>query len=100
MMESAELRDICLTAIDASKVSRGKNKGMLKATCPPMGTDASAAWQALIGYANPYKMSFGQIMLFTDRQRAIYRAIDDALTGSDLHGLDRDRVALERLGAW
>jgi len=99
-MESVELRDICIAAIDAAKASRGKNKGLLKATCPPMGTDAAAAWQALMGHANPYKMSIGQIMFFTDRQRAIYRAIDDALAGHDLRGLDRDRVALESLGAW
>ena len=99
-MESLALRKICIAAIDASKVSRGKNKGMLKATCPPMGTDGAAAWQALMCYANPYKMSIGQIMLFTDRQRAIYRAIDDSLTGHDLRGLDRDRIALEKLGAW
>jgi hypothetical protein len=99
-MESVELRDICIAAIDAAKASRGKNKGLLKATCPPMGTDAAAAWQALMGYANPYKMSIGQIMFFNDRQRAIYRAIDDALAGHDVRGLDRDRIALERLGAW
>lgn len=99
-MEAYELRDICIAAIDAAKATRGKNKGMLKASCPPMGTDAAAAWQALMGYANPYKMSIGQIMLFSDRQRAIYRAIDDSLKGHDLRGLDRDRVALEALGAW
>lgn len=99
-MESSELRDVCIAAIDAAKVTRGKKKGMLKATCPPMGTDGAAAWQALIGYANPYKISAVQIMLFTERQRAIYRAIDDSLKGHDLRGLDRDRVALEALGAW
>lgn len=99
-METYELREICIAAIDAAKATRGKNKGMLKASCPPMGTDAAAAWQALMGYANPYKISIGQIMLFSDRQRAIYRAIDDSLKGHDLRGLDRDRVALEALGAW
>ena len=99
-MESVELRDICIAAINAAKASRGKKKGMLKATCPPMGTDAAAAWQALMGYANPYKIGMGHIMFFSDRQRAIYHAIDDALAGHDLRGLDRDRVALESLGAW
>jgi len=99
-MESSELREVCIAAIDAAKVSRGKNKGMLKATCPPMGTDGAAAWQALMGYANPYKIGMGHLMFFSDRQRAIYRAIDDALAGHDLRGLDRDRVALEALGAW
>ncbi len=99
-MQLSELRDICIAAIDAAKATRGKNKGMLKASCPPMGTDAAAAWQALMGHANPYKISIGQIMLFSDRQRAIYHAIDESLKGHDLRGLDRDRVALEVLGAW
>jgi len=99
-MKSAELREICIAAIDAALVSRGKRKGALKAACPPMGTDAAAAWQALVGHANPYKMGLGHIMFFTDRQSAIYRAIDDALAGQDVRALDRDRLALEMLGAW
>jgi hypothetical protein len=99
-MTSNELKDICIDAINAALVSRGKRKGMLKAKCPPMGTDAAAAWQALMGYANPYKIGMGHIMFFTDRQSAIYRAIDDALKGQDLRALDRDRVALEIMGAW
>jgi hypothetical protein len=99
-MESKELRDICIDAIDAALVSRGKQKGMLKSKCPPMGTDAAAAWQALMRYANPYKIGMGHIMFFTDRQSAIYRAIDDALKETDVRGLDRDRVALEIMGVW
>lgn len=99
-MKSAELRDICIAAIDTALVSRGKRKGMLKTKCPPSGTDAAAAWQALVGYANPYKLGLGHIMFFNDRQRAIYRAIDDALAGQDVRALDRDRVALEVMGAW
>jgi hypothetical protein len=99
-MKSKELRDICIDAIDAALVSRGKRKGTLKAKCPPMGTDAAAAWQALMGYANPYKLGMGHIMFFSDRQSAIYRAIDDALKGQDVRALDRDRVALEIMGAW
>jgi hypothetical protein len=99
-MTSNELKDICIDAINAALVSRGKRKGMLKAKCPPMGSDAAAAWQALMGYANPYKIGMGHIMFFTDRQSAIYRAIDDALKGQDLRALDRDRVALEIMGAW
>ena len=99
-MDSKQLKSICIDAIDAALVSRGKNKGILKAKCPPTGTDAAAAWQALMGYANPYKLGMGHIMLFNDRQNAIYRAIDDALKGQDLRGFDRDRVALELMGAW
>lgn len=99
-MESKELRNICIDAIDAALVSRGKQKGMLKSKCPPMGTDAAAAWQALMGHANPYKLGIGHIVFFTERQSAIYNAIDGALKGTDMRGLDRDRVALEVMGAW
>lgn len=99
-MDSKQLKNICIKAIGAALVSRGKNKGILKAQCPPTGTDAAAAWQAVMGYANPYKLGIGHIMFFNNRQRAIYHAIDDALKGKDLRGYDRDRVALELLGAW
>jgi hypothetical protein len=99
-MESSELKDACIAAIDAAIVSRGKRKGMLKATCPPYGTDAAAAWQAMMGHANPYKMSIWQITMFSNRQRAIYRAIDDSLQGQDIRAWDRDRLALELMGAW
>ena len=97
---SAELREMCVAAIDGALVSRGQRKGLLKANCPDSRSDAAAAWQAMIGYANPYKMSIWQIALFSDRQRAIYRAIDAALEGKDLRAMDRDRLALELMGAW
>jgi hypothetical protein len=99
-MDSSELKDACIAAIDGALVTRGKRKGMLKAQCPASNTDAAAAWQALMGYANPYKLGIGVIMFFDDRQSAIYKAIDDSLKGVDLRGLDRDRVALEIMGAW
>jgi hypothetical protein len=99
-MESSELKDICITAIDAACVSRGRRKGMLKASCPNSRTDGAAAWQAMVGHANPYKMSIYQIMFFSDRQRAIYDAIDKSLEGTDVRSLDRDRIVLEKLGAW
>ena len=99
-MTSDELKNTCIDAIKAALVSRGKRKGTLKAKCPPTGSDAAAAWQALMGYANPHKLGMGHIIFFTDRQRAIYRAIDDALKGQDVRALDRDRVALELIGAW
>jgi len=99
-MTSAELRAVCIAAIDDALVSRGRRRGMLKSTCPRMSTDGAAAWQAMMGYANPYKISLGCIMCFSPRQSAIYRAIDDALTGKDVRAYDRDRVVLELMGAW
>jgi len=97
---STELKEIVINAINGALSSRGKNKGRLKRTCPKMGTDEAAAWQALMGYANPYKIGMGHIIYFTERQGAIYRAIDDSLKGVDLRGLDYDRVRLEIMGAW
>lgn len=97
---SQELREACIAAINGALVSRGKHKGSLLAQCPRSNTDAAAAWQAIMGYANPYKLGLGVILCFSPRQSAIYRAIDDALKGHDLRGFDRDRVALEIMGAW
>ena len=99
-MTSAELKDICIAAISAAQSSRGKYKGALKAKCPPIGSDAAAAWQAITAHANPYKIGFGHMMSFSDRQLAIYNTIDKSLEGTDVRGSDRDRVVLERLGAW
>ena len=99
-LTSAEFKTICVDAINKALVSRGKNKGILLANCPRSNTDAAAAWQVIVGYANPYKMGIGTIMFFSDRQSAIYKAIDDSLKGVDVRSLDRDRVALELMGAW
>ena len=96
IMEIARIK----AAINGAISTRGPNKGKLKAQCTPMGTDAAAAWQALMGYANPYKLGLGHIMLMGEDQRAIYRWIDDHAAGLDLRALDRDRLALEMLGAW
>jgi len=97
---SAELRDICIAAINAACVSRGKRKGRLLASCPRSNTDGAAAWQAIIGHANPYKLGPGVLMFMSKRQRAIYQAIDKLLEGVDVRAMDRDRLQLELLGVW
>lgn len=94
------IQSVSVQAFYDALVSRGKRRGMLLAQCPRSDSDAAAAWQAVVGYANPYKLSIATIMFFTSRQSAIYKHIDDSLKGADLRGLDRDRVALERIGAW
>ena len=93
-------KEIIIAAIDGAIASRGKHKGRLKRACPPMGSDSAAAWQALSLLANPYKASLFQIAFFNERQCWIYRNILKALEGLDLRGFDRDRVALEVMGAW
>lgn len=87
-------------AIKAAVSSRGKRKGMLKSSCPPMGTDAAAAWQAIVGHANPHKIGFGHIMTMREEQRELYNHIDNALKGKDVRAMDYDRLALETIGAW
>lgn len=86
-------------AFAGALVSRGKGAGQLKAKCPPMGTDAAIAWQALILVANPYKAGIGHLMLCRDHDfLAECQAFADTLRGVET--LDRDRRALTRLGAW
>ena len=99
-MDNLEKR--LLLAYGDAIASRGKNKGMLKAKCPPMGTYGAIMWQACMYYANPWKVSvFGLVFSgmaddsFKDACFAFAHARRDVLTI-----LDRDRVALERLGAW
>lgn len=99
-MTSSEFRDVCCLAIDAAKVSRGKNKGMLKANCPKSDSDGAAAWQAMTLQANPYKAGIFTIAMFNDRQRAIFDAVGKAIEGYDINHLDRDRQILEALGVW
>ena len=80
-MTSAEFRDICIAAIDQARVSRGRNKGMLKAQCPKGDSDGAAAWQAMTLQANPYKAGAFTIAMFNDRQMAIFDAVGKAMPG-------------------
>jgi hypothetical protein len=93
-------KEAIIAAINGALATTGKNKGRLKSKCPPMGTDEAAAWQAMMMLANPYKVSLFATCLFTERQQWVYRNVLAALEPLDLRTLDRDRVALEALGAW
>jgi len=99
-MESQELKDICIAAIDGALVSRGKHKGSLKASRPASNSDAAAAWEALVMEANPYKAGIWFQIMMTERQQAIFREVSKAIKGLDLRSIDRDRNMLEQLGAW
>ena len=50
--------------------------------------------------ANPYKLGIGMLMFMSERQRAIYHAIDKSFKGVDVRAMDRDRLQLELLGVW
>ena len=90
------------TAISGAIATRGKNKGQLKAKCPPMHTDAAAAWQAMQMEANPYKVSMGACLFFNLRQTKIFNAVLETIRKEniDVRCLDRDRLALESIGVW
>lgn len=82
-------------AIEGAFAQRGKNKGYLKAKCPPIGTDAGAAWQAIMSCANPYKVSVGHFLLMSDDVREnVYDPIVFVLSimPIDARNFDRDRI--------
>ena len=87
-------------AMQNALVSRGKNRGQLKAQCPPMGTPEAAAWQALVAKANPYKLGIGHLLFMSAEHREIFDAVEMLIKNLDVRRLDRDRMALEVLGAW
>jgi len=99
-MDNLEKR-LLLAYADAI-ASKGKNKGMLKAKCPPMGTDGAVMWQACMLIANPYKASIFNIMFSTGLDREFWQACDQFAQSRKgaMRLLDRDRVALEKLGVW
>jgi len=99
-MTSEELKDVIIAAINGAIVSRGKDKGKLKASRPNSSSDAAAAWEALIMEANPFKAGIWFQIMMTERQQAIFREVSKAIQGLDLRSIDRDRVALEKLGVW
>lgn len=96
------MRSEIVSAINGAIATRGKNKDQLKAKCPPMHTDAAAAWQAIQMEANPFKVSMSACLFFNLRQTKIFNAVLETIRekGIDVRGLDRDRVALESIGAW
>ena len=71
-------------------VSRGPNKGMLKAKCPPMGTYGSAVWQALMMHANPYKVGLGHMLFMDGTILEVYEYAYKEFEGKDMSRLDRD----------
>lgn len=87
-------------AMQNALVSRGKNRGQLKAQCPPMGTPEAAAWQAIVAKANPYKLGIGHLLFMSAEHREIFDAVEALIKNLDVRRLDRDRMALEVWGAW
>lgn len=81
-------------------VSIGKNKGMLKAKCPPMDTYGSAVWSGIQSYSNPYKVGLGHILFMSKETKELYDYIREIGKHVDLTTFDRDGNALRNLGIW
>jgi hypothetical protein len=93
--------------IEAAKAkafsTRGPNKGHLKATCPPMGTDEAIFWQAAMMRCNPHKVSIASLMFMSSEQRAFFKQCEawaDAQHSAWAIGADKDRAKLTAIGVW
>jgi hypothetical protein len=101
------LSETAQTALENAMAKRGPRKGLLLATAPKGGTLANAAWQAAMLNVNPFKVSIYAQMMFSAEEKAVF---DEVMACWDSlppkvkavlqYGLDKDRRALEDLGAW
>lgn len=74
-----DIRATLLSAIS----SRGKFKGYVLATAPPMNAgDKYIAWQALMGELAPVRMSIGGMMFMSKSQREVYDRLEKAMEGN------------------
>jgi hypothetical protein len=89
-------------ALESCFVTRGKNKGALLKNAPPSSSLAYAAWQGAMIVCNPYKVSIAGLMFMAEEQLEVYREVESFFTSlpKEARFLDRDRLALESLGAW
>jgi len=86
---------------------RGPRKGLLLSSAPKMRTDAYAAWSAAMMNVNPFKVGIYAQIMMRPEQREIYNEIEACWQSLPpkvqailKYGLDKDRRALEDLGAW
>ena len=97
------ISDTAALALREALVSRGPNRGKLKASAPPSHTLAYAAWQGAMMSCNPYKVSIAGMLLFTPEQRTVHEevtALFDTMPMAERIKFDRDRLSLESLGIW
>lgn len=83
--------------------SRGKNKGMLKAACPKLGTDGAVMWVQCMLKANPYKVGMVAAICSAEMTDAEFmQACVDFVdaNAAAIRRMDKDRVALEAMNAW
>ena len=97
------LSETAKAALQQAIATKGPRKGLLKASAPPSGSMAYAAWQGAMMACNAYKVNIGGVMFMSQEQRAVFREVEafcDALPRETRIKLDRDRAALESLGVW
>lgn len=58
-----------------ARVLRGKNKGKLKANCPPINTYGAAVWQGIVWHTNPFKIGIGHQLLMSEGKREVYNYV-------------------------
>ena len=92
-----ELKEKIKVGLKDAIASKGKNKGMLKAKCPPMNTYGSAVWQGIMSVSNPYKVGLGHMMFMDDDKREVYKYIREASKYIDLSTFDKDGNVLREL---
>lgn len=96
-------------AIKLALATKGKRKGLLLSSAPKGESDAFAAWAALMMNCNPFKVGMGDMirLSWNPDAQALYNEIDgwfQALPNGTRNrlivGLDKDRLALQTMGAW
>jgi len=98
-----QLSDTARTALASAYATRGKHRGQLLARCPRSNTLAAAAWQGAMIVVNPYQCGIATMLFFSAEQKAVFEEVKahfDALPRDYQIMAQRDREALERLGAW
>ena len=95
------LSDKALAALRGAFVSRGANRGQLLANAPK-DKMARMAWNGAQMVCNPYKVSICALMFASQEEKAIFDEVERFMQslGPIAKTLDRDRLALERLGVW
>jgi len=107
MQQMLSLR--ALAAIRSALATKGSRKGLLLSSSPTPDTDAYAAWSALMMRCNCFKVGMGNMITLSwnPELKALHDEIDlwfESLPRNTQHslivGLDKDRLALQTLGAW
>ena len=89
-------------AIGDALCEKGPRRGQLKVNPPKHGTDGAIAWNAIQTVVNPWKVSIAALVFLSADQREMFDECKAwARSIPSLHRvLDRDRKALESMGAW